>query len=67
MSGSSNYPSLKVMEKLFNSLCCIYSKLTRDFSIHITEAISIKSRASKNLKHNYSHHLSLSNVNSSAE
>jgi hypothetical protein len=42
-----------VREKLFNSLCCIYSMLVRGFSIQITVAISIKSEASKSLKHNY--------------
>jgi hypothetical protein len=56
VSGSSNYPSLMVTEKFFNSLCCIYSMLTKGFSIPITVAISIKSKASKNLTNNYSHH-----------
>jgi hypothetical protein len=53
VSGLSNYPSLKVREKLFNSLCYIYSMLTRGFSIPITVVISIKSEASKNLMNNY--------------
>jgi hypothetical protein len=47
VSSLSNYPSLRVQEKLFNSTCCTCSKLTRGSLIPITAAISIKSVASK--------------------